>query len=377
MKPYLRFLLSLAFIIFLLFAFFQLRLILMPFLIAYILQFALRPLVNSLEQRGIKHITSVTIVFLISFGALVLFLKFFIPAVASELLGIQDNFGEYTQALNAKIEWIQTKLLGKFGGIAQLINAQDVDLKANFSSYMSDTMLVLLKKAPSFIFSMLPLFLYVLVIPFATFFFLLDEYRLKKLIISRVPNRFFEMTLNLGYSLNRQFGWLLRGMFISAVIISTLVSTGLWIIGLEYPILVGIFSGLANLIPYAGPIVGIISASLVAMMTGSEFVLFLYIVLVFLAVNIADNVFVQPLVLARAANLHPLLVIFLVLFGSRVGGILGMLVAVPVASLLQVTVKILFLALTRPVRPDFSKYRDADTSHDSSPAAGVAGGGLI
>ena len=65
------------------------------------------------------------------------------------------------------------------------------------------------------------------------------------------------------------------------------------------------------------------------------------------------------MVLARAANLHPLLVIFLVLAGSKIGGILGMLLAVPLVSLIQVVINILYNEITRPVRPDFSKYTDS------------------
>ena len=144
----------------------------------------------------------------------------------------------------------------------------------------------------------------------------------------------------------------------SAIIISTLASSGLWLIGLEYPILVGIFAGLANLIPYFGPVAGTIAAFIVAIVTGAPPVFFLYIIFVFLVVNVMDNVLVQPLVLARAANLHPLVVIFLVLTGSKLGGILGMLLAVPTASLLQVVLIILYEELRRPIRTDFSNYVD-------------------
>jgi len=361
-KHYIRFAVAFLFIALLLFFFFKLSLILMPFLVAYILQYALKPLVNILEQNGIKHLSAVIVVFVVFFGILILFFRLFIPAVVSEILGIQDNLSEYSQVLKEKTELFESKFLGENSGVAELLNAQDIDFKENLNAYITDSIVVLLKKAPSFIFNILPLILYIFVIPFATFFFLLDEHRIKKLIISHVPNRYFETTLNLGHSLNRQFGWLLMGMFISAVIISTLVSTGLWIIGLEYPILVGIFSGLANLIPYAGPIVGAVSAFLIAMMTGSEPVFFLYILLVFLTVNLIDNVFVQPLVLARAANLHPLVVIFLVLFGSKIAGILGMLIAVPLVSLLQVVFVVLYTELARPFRPDFSKFRDIKTT---------------
>ena len=154
--------------------------------------------------------------------------------------------------------------------------------------------------------NIIPIFLYLFVIPFATFFFLLDEVKIKKKIIGFVPNRYFETTLLLFHNLNHQFGLLLRGMFTSAFIISLLASFGLWSIDLEYPILVGIFAGVSNLIPYFGPIAGTFAAFLVSVMTMKPMIFFFYIILVFLAVNLLDNIFVQPIVMAKAANLHPL-----------------------------------------------------------------------
>ena len=154
-------------------------------------------------------------------------------------------------------------------------------------------------------------------------------------------------------------------MLITAIIMSVLISFLLWLIGLQYPILVGIFSGLSNLIPYAGPVVGIIASFIVALVTGAPSVTYLYIIFVFILANLIENIFIQPIVLARAANLHPLLVIFLVLIGSNFGGVLGMLLAVPVASLLQVVIRIFYQELKRPIRPDFGKFRDIDPNSDA------------
>jgi len=369
-KLYLRFAIIIAIIAFLLFCAYKLGTILVPFLIAYIFHYALKPPVNLLEQKGIRHVFAVIIVFVISFGILAIFLNIFIPAVIEEMLGIKDNLPKYSQQLEKSVTWIENSFLGEFGGILDIFKIEGLEntngtntyegynIKKVLITYLTDSLLFIIKRVPSILFNVIPLILYILVIPFATFFFLLDEQHIKNKIISVVPNRYFEVTLNLLHSLNRQFGWLLSGMFLSAVIISSLASTGLWIIGLEYPILVGVFAGIANLIPYLGPVTGIIVASLVAIMTGAPAILFVYILIVFLIVNLIDNVLVQPIILARAANLHPLMVIFLVLTGSKIGGLLGMLIAVPLVSLLNVVIKLVYKELTRPSRPDFAEYTD-------------------
>ncbi|MFC1489793.1 AI-2E family transporter [Candidatus Latescibacterota bacterium] len=332
----------------------KLRLILVPFVLAYIFQFALRPLVNMLKQKDVKHSTSVAIVFISAFLTVGTFLYILIPAIISELSNIQNNIETYSSVLINKYEMMQTIL----GGSGPLSEFFDKNIVTGLTDSLKSNILFFIQKIPQKVIGFLPLVLYVIVIPFATFFFLLDSQRIKEKFITLIPNRYFEISLNLLNSLHKQFGLILKGMLTSALIISILASVGLSIIGLKYPIIVGIFSGIANLIPYFGPIAGTISASLVAIVTGASSMSFLYILLVFLCVNLIDNVLVQPLVLARASKLHPLAVIFLVLTGSKIGGIFGMLLAVPLASLLQVILIILFREFKKPIRPPFKDFVD-------------------
>ena len=93
------------------------------------------------------------------------------------------------------------------------------------------------------------LIIYAIVIPFAVFFFLYDEQKIKTSLISSVPNKYFETMLDVVYSLNRQFGLILYGMAINVFIFSILASFGLWLIDLNYPVFVGIIGGISNLIP--------------------------------------------------------------------------------------------------------------------------------
>jgi predicted PurR-regulated permease PerM len=361
------FILFIAFLSVLFFIAVQLRLILVPFVLAYIFQFALRPLVNMLKQKGIRHGTAVATVFFTSFLILGTSLYILIPAIVAELSNIQSNIDNYAGVLIAKYNMMQEVFMGGSGPLSEFFGGKNI--VNGFTESFKNNMVFYIQKIPQKIIGVLPMVLYVIVIPFATFFFLLDAQRIKEKFIALIPNRYFEISLNIVNSLHKQFGLILKGMLTSALIISILASAGLWIIGLEYPIIVGIFSGIANLIPYFGPISGTITASLVAIVTGANPVFFLYIILVFLGVNLVDNVLVQPLVLARAAKLHPLAVIFLVLTGSKLGGIFGMLLAVPLASLLQVVLIILFQEIKKPIRPPFKDFIDAEPPGDNTETA--------
>ncbi len=345
----------------------QLRLILVPFVVAYIFQFALRPFVNMLKQQNVGHKTAVSTVFCTAFFLVFTLMYFLIPAIVSEFATIQSNFQEYTVVLINKYNALKEIIDGSTGSFSELIGERNI--ADDFSSSFQENIRFFFLKIPQKILGILPMFMYVVIIPFATFFFLLDSQRIKERLVSLIPNRYFEISLNIINSLHKQFGLILEGMLASAIIISILASVLLWLIGLQYPILVGIFSGIANLIPYFGPLAGTVSATLVALVTGAKPIYFIYIILVFLFINIIDNVLVQPLVLARAAKLHPLAVIFLVMTGSKFGGVFGMLLAVPVASLLQVVFHILYREIKKPPRPPFKDFIDRDTLPEPAEAS--------
>ena len=346
LKLIIKYTLPVLIIFLVIFIFFKFIFILAPFAIAYILNFGLKPFVNILERRDLSHTLSVIIVFLGAFSLLTIFFILFIPAVTSEVSEIQNKFDKYASVIKEKFDVIQSKFSAKS-------NFKKDDMDEGIRNFARS----FLRNLAGLLYKSLPLFLYIGIIPFATFFFLLDDVKIKKKLLGYVPNRYFETTLLLLFSLQYQMGMLLRGMFASATIISILAAFGLWIIDLDYHILIGIFAGLSNLIPYVGPIVGTFAACIVAVMTTQAPIFFIYIVVVFLLVNLVDNVFVQPIVMSKAANLHPLIVIILVLLGSKAGGIIGMFMAVPLASLIQVILTILYTEIKRPRKPPFSDYK--------------------
>jgi predicted PurR-regulated permease PerM len=330
--------------------------ILLPFLFSYILLFALKPLVNALEQRGVPHTFSVLAVFFGMFGVLVGALVLIVPALVDEFNSIRTNMDVYAVSFRSFLGRLNELIDHYTSALSFLPHGSGGAPLFNIENTLNSFVGFFLRSIPSLLSTVV---LYCLVIPFATFFLLLDEQRISKKMIRLVPNRYFEITLNLLYNLNRQFGLIIRGIFIYVIVISSLYSLGLWIIGLHYPIIVGVFAGVSNLIPYAGPIVATVAAFVIVVMTGSPNEMLFSIILVSVIVQLIDNALVQPIVMSKSSNLHPLFVLLLVLLGSTIGGFIGMFVIVPLVSLVQIVVKILYDELKRPSLPDFSLFRDA------------------
>jgi predicted PurR-regulated permease PerM len=174
-------------------------------------------------------------------------------------------------------------------------------------------------------------------VPFVAFFFLKEGRRITHGIVELVPNAYFELFLNLIHQINGQIGGYIRGQLLAVSVVATLSVIGLTLIEVPYALPVGVLAGLANMIPYLGPAIGIVAASLVALTTGGEGALVGWVVVVFLIIQLIDNVVIQPLVVAKSVDLHPLVVLIVVLIGSDQMGIVGMLIAVPVTGILKVT----------------------------------------
>ena len=202
-------------------------------------------------------------------------------------------------------------------------------------------------------------------VPFVAFFFLKEGRRTTRAMVEMVPNAYFEMTLNLVHSINNSIGGYIRGQLLAVSVVASLSVTGLMLLDLPYAIPVGIVAGLANMIPYLGPVIGIASATGVALATGSGTAMLVKVVVLFLCIQIVDNVLVQPIVVARSVDLHPLVVLTVVMIGSELWGMVGMLIAVPVTGILKVSIQ--------RVQEGIQGYRFA---RPPPPAPGAASSGL-
>jgi len=224
---------------------------------------------------------------------------------------------------------------------------KEFDLAGTINSKLQGIGTDLLEETPQIVGQLLSGLTFVIIVPLVLFFFLGEGRTIKRALIELVPNQYFEMVLNLLYRIDLQLGGYIRGMVLSVIIISLLSITGLYIIGLEYFLVIGTLAGVANVIPYLGPLIGIIGGVIAAALQYSTLSVgvVLPVVVVFLFVQLMDNVFVAPVVVARSVNLHPLVVIFVVLVGSQLFGAIGMILAVPSTAVIKVSVQTIYEGL--------------------------------
>ena len=154
-----------------------------------------------------------------------------------------------------------------------------------------------------------------------------------------VPNRYFEFTLDLLYKMDSQLGNYLRGQFVDAVVFGAMAIVALWILGVNYFVFLGVFAGLANLIPYVGPIAGAVPAVIVAVLGSGNLGSALPVIIAYIILKLLDDFVVAPYVVASSVEMHPVIVLIAIMVGGELFGVLGMLLAVPVTGFFKVVLQ--------------------------------------
>ncbi len=308
----------------------QFQAISVPFFLSVILMLLLEPPVNFLESKGMSRFQATFIIFIAIILIIAVTLVSIFPVLRDQVQAIKDQLGsgQISERISELAASLEQKLAFLGGGT-----------ETNMSAKLESAMAGFQKNLLSFAVGILSAFSNVIIIPFITFFLLKDGPAMKKKMIEKVPNRYFEMVLNLLYKIELQLGGYIRGQLIDAFLVGVLSIAALYFLGIKYYILIGAIAGLANLIPYFGPIVGAVPAIFVSLMHTPSLTPIIWIAVAFALVQLIDNVVISPLVVAKSVNIHPLVVIIVIFIGEHLLGILGMLIAVPVTAILNVVIK--------------------------------------
>ena len=176
-----------------------------------------------------------------------------------------------------------------------------------------------------------------LIIPFFAFFFVKDGFEMRQAIFRMVPNKYFEIFLDLWSKIQNNLGKYFWILLLRTILVAIVTSVFLYVAGLDYAITVGIFSGVVNIIPYFGPVIGIIAAVVVAIVQTGNFSLVPGVLIAVGIIQGIDAVGLQPYLFAKVSKLHPVLILCAVIVGAELGGILGMLVSIPVLTIAKIS----------------------------------------
>lgn len=316
--------LAIALPIFIASSFSQLFLILV---LSFILTMVLKPLVDYIENVGFPRWAAVLTLFIVLGSVAVIGLLLLFPVILGQVDQIssafdKDRLGSMLNDLSASIS--QQFPFLKSNAVRDEIN----NTLVSFGNAAGGALSSLLETATS-----------LAIVPFITFFLLNDYYTMQKSFVRNMPNKYFEMTLNILYKIEDQLSKYIRGTVIESIIVGIMYSIAYSFIGINYAMVLGLIGGMTNVIPFAGPFLGAIPVVLISIMQFGNLSMVVWIVIVTVAVQQLDQVIVQPAVFSRILNIHPLTMFLVILVGNEVLGVMGMILAVPIYTIIFVTAK--------------------------------------
>jgi predicted PurR-regulated permease PerM len=161
------------------------------------------------------------------------------------------------------------------------------------------------------------------------------------LVMNQLPPDYVETTVAIWWEINGIIGRYVRGVALDGLAVGILAAVGLWAIGAPFPLLLGLFAGLANTIPFLGPVISFAATGLVVMTAGQGLAGVTRAAVLFMVLKIIDDTVIQPQTIGRTLHLHPMLLLASVVAGSHALGVLGMIIAVPATTIVQETSRLL------------------------------------
>ena len=312
--------------------------VLTPFAIAALLGWLGDPIVDRIEARGRSRGTAVAIVFVVMTFALLAVMLVLVPALERQIVTLVQSIPHYRDwVVGTAVPWVETRTgfqLQAWLDLDHLVELARTHWQR--AGGFAATMLGYLSRSG---FALIGLLANVVLLPVLTFFFLRDWDVLVERVASMVPRTHLAVVARLAKESSDVLGAFLRGQFLVMLILGVMYGVGLWLVGIDLGILIGLTSGLLTFVPYLGPTSGIVLGLVAALVQYGDWQHMAGVLVVFGIGQIIESYVLTPKLVGDRIGLHPMAVIFAVLAGGQLFGFLGMLLALPVAAVANVLLR--------------------------------------
>ena len=312
--------------------------ILSPFVFAALLGWLGDPMVDRLEARGFKRNNAVILVFSAMTLLLVVALIVLVPLLEQQIVTLVESLPSYRDWLvGTALPWVEHRtglqILSWLdpGRLFQLIRdhwESAGGIAATVLGYVSRSG-----------FAMLGWIANIVLLPVLTFFFLRDWDLLVERVGLMVPRDHFDTVARLTKESDAVLGGFLRGQMLVMLILGVLYAVGLSAVGLNLGILIGLIAGLLTFVPYLGPASIVVFGGTAALVQFGDWQHLAGVAVVFTVGQIIESYWLTPKLVGDRIGLHPMAVIFAVMAGGSLFGFLGMLLALPVAAVVNVLLR--------------------------------------
>lgn len=310
----------------------NIRNVITPFVYALVVAYLLNPLVNYLESKKIKRPWAILIVFLSIFAMISLIFMSFVPSLGQEISVFVSDIPNIFKFVETFIQEFRS---GEMTIIPEAL-IEFIDLDSEIAK-IGETVRKAFGELSTRLLATTGTLLDIVMTPIIAFYFLKDKKKILASLTKAIDDKKLEAIRKILGDIDRVLGGFIKGQMIVAGFVGVLTGIGCAIIGVPYALTVGMVAGITNIIPYFGPWIGGILPVVLALMHNP--ILALWVIIWMVIVQQVESSFISPQVMSHSVGLHPLTVIFSVLFFGNMFGILGMIIGVPLMGTLKVLFK--------------------------------------
>lgn len=314
----------------------RVRGVLVTVLLALVMAYVLRPLVSQLCRVELKlgrrtwrvpRALAVALVYLAL--AVMLWCVWMIgaDAVKRQFMETQNSWPEYQAALTAQAKVWE----GYLHSLPQEMQKTIDTWVAGLPSTAGEAV----KKGVSATLKSVLMLIELLLVPILAFYILADGRSIRRQVLFFVPRRYLDWTEHALDRADDAFQRFIRAQVILCLIAFVVVTVGLWLVDLDFYLLLGVIAGVTRAIPVIGPVAGAIPILLVLLLAHKSLAFLLWFLFLFTLLHALESKLLMPAVLGRQLDLHPVLIIVALLIGAQFGGLLGMFLAPPVLAVIR------------------------------------------
>lgn len=298
-----------------------------------IIAYALNPIITKLESKNITRLFGVIIVYLSTVAIVFILSVLVIPNSGEEIKRLVSNLPLYFEQLSQIIDGFYTKYYSALGGLPPIFQGIEnivmdniVKLEGLIGNYLTSFVGGIISVASKLV--------SIILTPILVLYFLVDKDYFKDILIKIIPKKQRKDVLYLSRIIDISLRQFIKGRLLMSLYVGLVTTIVLLLFGIEFPIVIGFITGLADIVPYIGPLLGYLPAVFFAAISSP--IKALWISIIWILIQWTENNLVAPKIIGENMDMHPMIILLSIIIGGGVFGVFGMILSVPIVAIIKI-----------------------------------------
>ncbi len=315
-------------------------------IISIIIAYALNPVINFLEKKKIKRLYGVLILYISILGVFFVLAFLVIPKSSNEIKRLITSMPTYFEQISKMLDTLYTKYYSTLGELPPMFKGIEQAILDNIQ-VLEMGIAKMLKSFVGGIIHTFSKFVSIVLTPILTLYFLVDKDMFKDKIKEAIPRKYRNDVMFLANKIDFSLSKFVRGRLLMSLYVGIFTTIVLLIMRIEFAFVIGFITGVADIIPYIGPLLGFIPAVFFAYL--SKPIKVVWVIVLFLLIQWAENNILAPKIIGENIGMHPLVILLSIIIGGGIFGVGGMILSVPVVAVIKILYKFTKEKMKRPL----------------------------